>query len=120
MGKILFDKGNIIELENNKNVLRVSECSITYTDEFKQIFIEEYMSGKFPREIFQENGFDIKVIGLKRIQRAANRWKDLYKKDGIIGLKDNRKGTNGRPRLRELSKDEIIERQEAKIKLLKA
>ncbi|MBC2459874.1 IS3 family transposase [Clostridium beijerinckii] len=120
MSKILFSKENIIKLEKNNNILRVSERSITYTNEFKRLFIEEYMAGKLPREIFAENGFDINIIGLKRIEQSAARWKNLYEKDGIIGLDDSRKCASGRPRSRELSKEEIIERQEAKIKLLES
>ena len=120
MSKILFSKEDIINLEKNNNILRVSERSITYTNEFKRLFIEEYMAGKLPREIFAENGFDIDIIGLKRIEQSAARWKNLYEKDGIIGLDDSRKCASGRPRSRELSKEEIIERQEAKIKLLES
>ncbi|WP_241393920.1 IS3 family transposase [Clostridium beijerinckii] len=120
MSKILFTKEDIINLKKNVNILRVSERSITYTDEFKRLFIEEYTSGKLPREIFAENGFDINIIGLKRIEQSAARWKTLYEKDGILGLDDSRKRTSGRPRSRELSKEEIIERQEAKIKLLES
>ncbi|WP_271809577.1 hypothetical protein [Clostridium beijerinckii] len=41
MIKILFTKEDIINLEKNINILRVSERSITYTDEFKRLFIEE-------------------------------------------------------------------------------
>ena len=41
-------------------------------------------------------------------------------KDGIIGLEDTRKTASGRPRSTELTKEEIIERQDAKIKLLEA
>lgn len=120
MSKILFTKEDIINLKKNINILRVSERSITYTDEFKRLFIEKYMSGKLPREIFAENGFDINVIGLKRIEQSAYRWKTLYEKDGILGLDDSRKYASGRPLSRELSKEEIIERQEAKIKLLES
>jgi len=78
------------------------------------------MAGKLPREIFSENGFDINIIGLKRISQSADRWKASYKKDGIIGLDDSRKCASGRPRSMELSKEEIIERQETKIKLLES
>ncbi|OOM14257.1 hypothetical protein CLOSAC_11300 [Clostridium saccharobutylicum] len=73
MSKILFTKEDTINLEKNINILRVSERSITYTDEFKRLFIEEYMSGKLTREIFAKNGFDINVIGLKRIEQSAYR-----------------------------------------------
>jgi len=40
ISKILFTKEDIINLEKNINILRVSERSITYTNEFKRLFIE--------------------------------------------------------------------------------
>lgn len=120
MSKVLFKDEDMKKLGNNKNVLKVSEKSITYTYEFKRVFIDEYMSGKLPRDIFKENGFNVKVLGKKRIEQAAARWKKTYEKDGIIGLDDTRKIASGRPLSRELSKEEIIERQEAKIKLLES
>jgi len=120
MSKILFTKENIKKLKTNKNILNVSEYSITYNYEFKILFIDEYITGKLPRQIFAENGFDINVIGLKRIEQSAYRWNAAYKKDGIIGLADTRKTSNGRSRSTELTKEEIIKRQNAKIKLLEA
>jgi len=115
-----FTKEDIKKLENNKNVLKVSEHSISYNYEFKVLFINEYLSGKLPRQIYAENGLDINIIGLERIEQASFRWKVAYKKDGIIGLQDTRKTASGRHLSRELTKEEIIERQEAKIKLLEA
>ena len=91
MSKIIFSKEDIKKLKNNKNVLNVSERSITYTYDFKVLFIDEYTIGKLPREIFAENGFDINIIGLKRIEQASCRWRAAYKKDGILGLQDTRK-----------------------------
>ena len=120
MSKILFTEKDIEKLKNNKNIARVSEKSITYTFEFKRLFIDEYISGKLPRDIFAENGFDIELIGIKRVEQSADRWKKAYDKGGIIDLDDSRK-TNSYNRInRELTKEEIIERQEAKIKLLEA
>ena len=115
-----FTKEDIKKLENSKNVLKVSEHSISYNYEFKVLFINEYLSGKLPRQIYAENGLDINIIGLERIEQASFRWKVAYKKDGIIGLQDTRKTASGRHLSRELTKEEIIERQEAKIKLLEA
>ena len=57
-------------------------------------------------------------LGIKRIQKAAFRWKKAYEKDGLIGLSDTRKTASGRPLKRDLSQAEIIERQDARIKLL--
>jgi len=61
MSKIKFSQKDIEALEKNPNVLTVIELSITYSDDFKNRFINEYLRGKFPRQIFKENGFDIEV-----------------------------------------------------------
>ena len=118
MSNILFTKEDIRKLEKNKNILRISEHSITYSFEFKIIFINEYIAGKLPRQIFEENGFDIDIIGLKRIVKSSARWRSAYKKDGIIGLQDTRGKAIRKTHSTELTKEDIIERQEARIKLL--
>jgi len=118
MSKIIFSTKEIKKLQNNSNVQRVSERAITYTESFKSRFIDEYVAGKLPRQIFIENGFDVNVIGMKRIEQSAYRWKKIYEKNGLIGLTDSRRTNSGRPLKRELTPSEVIERQEAKIKLL--
>ena len=118
MSKITFSAKEIKALQQNPNVQRVSEKAITYTDTFKNRFMDEYLSGKLPRQIFMENGFDIEIIGQSRIQQSACRWKRAYEKNGLIGLTDARKVSSGRPLKRELTPSELIERQEARIKLL--
>ena len=78
MSKITFDKRTIELLKQNPNVVRVSDKSITYSDEFKRFFIDEYLKGKLPRTIFEEAGFDIKILGVKRYEQAAARWLKAY------------------------------------------
>ncbi|WP_027632860.1 HTH domain-containing protein, partial [Clostridium hydrogeniformans] len=75
MSEKLFSKEEIEILSNNKYVKNVSEKGITYTDEFKRLFIAENEKGKFPRDIFSECGFDINIIGLKRIRSSGSRWR---------------------------------------------
>jgi putative transposase len=118
MSKITFTAKEIKTLQKNPNVQRVSERSITYTDAFKNKFMDEYLAGKLPRQIFEENGFDVDVIGIKRFEQSAHRWKKAYEKNGLIGLTDSRKTGSGRPLKRELTPSEVIERQEARIQLL--
>src|SRR3954469_1340511 len=118
MSKTTFSDKEIKILQKNPNVLRVSSLAITYSDDFKNKFMNEYLVGKLPRQIFKENGFDIDIIGMKRIETSASRWKRAYEKNGLIGLSDTRKTESGRPLKRELSQAEIIERQDARIKLL--
>ena len=118
MSRLTFSEKDRKALSENSNVLRVSNKSITYSDDFKRHFIEEYFQGKLPRVIFEEAGFDIDVVGRKRYEQSAHRWIKAYNKDGIVGLRDARCENSGRPKLKELSQDEIIKRQDAKIKLL--
>lgn len=119
MSKITFTEEDIVKLKKNKYVEKVTEHLIFFTYEFKVLFIEEDLSGKFPREIFEENGIHGNIIERKRIAKAAERWRRAYKKDGLIGLQ-SRKSSVGRPISRELTKEEIIAKQDAKIKLLEA
>jgi putative transposase len=107
-------------LSKNRYVIRISEKAVTYADEFKQLFIDQYMTGKTPREIFEDNGFDVNVLGMKRVEQCANRWKKAYEQDGLVGLSDSRKEASGRPLRRELSQDEMIAKQEARIRLLES
>ncbi|MCY9695565.1 IS3 family transposase [Paenibacillus alginolyticus] len=120
MSKKRFNEEDRENLSRNKYVIRVSDKAITYSDEFKQLFIDQYMTGKTPREIFEANGFDVNVIGMKRVEQCADRWKKAYQQGGIIGLVDSRKEASGRPLRRELSQDEVIAKQEARIRLLES
>ncbi len=120
MSKKLFSDKQIKILSANKYVKSVSEKGITYTDEFKRLFITENEKGKLPREIFEECGFEIDIIGKKRMQSSADRWRAAYSKMGLDGLTDTRKENSGRPSDRELSLEEKYERLLAQNNLLKA
>ena len=120
MSKKHFTEKEIKILSNNRYVQSVSSKCITYTDEFKRIFIVENEKGKLPRQIFEENGFDVEVIGIVRVQRAASRWRTAFNKSGVLGLRDTRKENSGRPIKKELSLEEKNARLEAQIQLLRA
>jgi hypothetical protein len=120
MSKKLFTDKEIKILSNNPYVKSVSTKGITYTDEFKRIFISESENGKLPRQIFEENGFDVDIIGIVRVQRAAYRWRVAYNESGVLGLRDTRKDHSGRPTKRELSLEEKNAKLEAQIQLLRA
>lgn len=118
MSKQLFSTKQIEQLQKNPNVLKVSTRTITYADAFKIIFMDEYLAGKTPRQIFEEAGFEIEMLGMKRVEQASSRWRKAYEKNGLIGLTDTRKTRSGRPLKRELTMQEIVERQAARIELL--
>lgn len=83
-GKLTIEEQRI--LRDNRYVLDVNESAIIYTNEFKFHFMKEYIKGKKPTQIFRDAGFDVKMLGSKRIERAAARWKESYQA-GSLGTK---------------------------------
>lgn len=117
MGIYYFTEEQVMELSKNPNVKRVSIKGITYQESFKEHFIEAYAKGKATREIFMESGFDIEILGRERIMSCGKLWRKQNKR--LEGVKDTRKGRSGRPRTRDLTQEEMIERQKAEIEYLK-
>ena len=76
--------------------------------------------GKTSREIFEEHGFDIDILGKDRIISSGKRWRAAYRKSGICGLQDTRRENTGRPSEKELSIEEKYTRLQAQNHLLKA
>ncbi len=120
MSKKIFSEKEIKLLSSNIYVKSVSSKGITYTEEFKHIFITEKEKGKFPREIFEEYGFDVEILGTDRIKSASKRWQLAYKENGVTGLRDARAENSGRPRKMELSLEEENARLQSQLNLLKA
>lgn len=89
-----FTKDEIEILSLNPNVKNVSAKQINYTDAFKIHFLEQYQAGKMPLEIFTQAGFDQKILGQGRIDKAAARWKRKANRPG--GVCDQKKGHSGR------------------------
>ena len=119
MSKILFTDKQVKRLSKNEWIENISNKAITYTYEFKIKLLKETENyKKFPQEVFRECGIDPKIVGKKRIENAATRWRAQYKNTGKI--KDTRKSMSGRPRIHNLSDREKLKRAEAKIKLLEA
>jgi transposase len=120
MPKKHFTDNEIKSLSNNPYVKSVSSKGITYTDGFKRIFVAENEKGKLPRQIFEESGFDVEVLGIVRVHRAASRWRAAYNESGVLGLRDTRKDNSGRPTKRKISLEEKNAKLEAQIQILRA
>lgn len=115
VSKKLFTDEEIKLLSNNKYVKNITTKSITYTDEFKMLFIAEYSQGKLPTVIFMDAEFDADIIGIHRIWSASKRWRATYNTSGELGLNDSRKLNSGRPLKRELTIEEILAKKDAEI-----
>jgi len=117
MSQILFKEYEIDQLKANSNVKRVSEKAITYTDAFKERFLEEYHAGKSPGQIFRDHGFDVRILGEHRVLCASKRWRRAEQR--LEGTKDIRKGNAGRKPRKHLSDAELIAKMKIEIETLK-
>lgn len=86
MGRGLLTTEEIRVLKENPYVEDVRGSSIVYSEDFKIHFVKEYFSGKKPRSIFEEAGFDVKALGNKRIERCSARWREANA-SGSLGEK---------------------------------
>ena len=67
MSKRSFTKKEQTILKENKYTYSVAANTISYTIEFKNEFWKRYQTGQLPREIIQELGYDLKMIGETRL-----------------------------------------------------
>ena len=105
MGKNYFTPEQVEQLKKNKYVKHVSEKAITYTEEFKEVFMMEYNSGKSPSQILTKMGFNCKVLGMTRIDSISKRVRAQSKRPE--GFKDTRSTESGRLLITNLFKDKI-------------
>lgn len=117
MTKELLSEEVVEKLKKNPYVKSVSSKGITYTLEFRKLFIERHLAGEHEVEIFESNGFMENEIGRKRIHSAKHSWVRKYNETGILGLNDDRAYHSGRPKKIEDTGD-IIRKQAAQIKML--
>ena len=116
MGVNYFTEEQVKELEKNPYVKKVSNKSITYAEELKELYWIDYQNGIQPIEIFKKYGFDPNVLGAKRRNTFTERLKKQTQR--VEGFKDTRKDNSGRPSAKELSLEEQIERLKHKNKVL--
>lgn len=117
MGVNYFTKEQIKQLEMNPYVKKVSNKAITYTEEFKEIFLTMYNQGMSPSAILRELHFDVIALGESRISNLSNRIRKQSLR--VEGFEDSRKDNTGRPSNKEMSIEEIIKRKNDEIEYLK-
>lgn len=85
MGRGKLTQEEIKILKKNPNVISVNEDRIVYSDSFKRYFVEQYFMGEKPGNIFRSAGFDLKILGSKRVERASYRWRESFEA-GTLGM----------------------------------
>jgi transposase len=121
MTERLFDPEARAKIQQNKNVLRVSETTITYCPAFKVVAVRANLfERKPPHLIFVEAGFDLDLIGRETPKRCLKRWRAIFQQGGEEGLRTDQRGKNstGRPIERELTVEEKLRRAEERVRYL--
>ena len=87
MARGMLSSAEMDVLKKNPYVADVNRQRILYTYEFKCFFMEQYLAGKRPVDIFRQAGFDVPMLGEKRIERATARWRAMYVANGMEALR---------------------------------
>ena len=82
MSRKLFTEEQQQLLRQNPYIYSVTETRITLTKEFKELFMTAYKAGESPRKILEDLGFDISIIGERRIWSISQHIRTEYKKYG--------------------------------------
>jgi len=88
------------ELSQNPNIEKITENQIVYTSNFKIRAIEEYLKGKSPNAIFNENGIPSSWFITKYCNSCLKRWKKKYFEQGKESFMQEARGqgSHGRPK----------------------
>lgn len=78
----LFSDEEIQTLKSNKYTYTVTNKSIKFTAEFKQLFYNKALEDMSPPDIIKDLGYDIEILGVKRAYGIALHIKEEYKVNG--------------------------------------
>lgn len=127
MARGRLSKEEVKILKQNPYVSDVEETRIIYTNEFKFLFMKEYLDGKKPTQIFVDAGFDPKILGSKRIERAAHRWRESYAAGSLGSYQDGTIRKRRKWSVRDLQNNfsyekylEVLDEQQERIEALEA
>ena len=82
MSEVKFTPEQQDILRNNPYTARVTASTLSFTKEFKELYYKEYLSGRIPREILQEYGYPVEILGQKRIWGIAHTIKKEFERNG--------------------------------------
>lgn len=82
MSRQLFTEEQINQLRKNPYVYSITPARLSFTKEFKELFLASYNKGELPRSILENHGFDIQTLGERRVWSISQHIRDEYKKYG--------------------------------------
>ncbi|MBQ8281361.1 MAG: transposase [Lachnospiraceae bacterium] len=82
MSKKPFTAEEIFILRQNPFTYKVTNSTLSFTKEFKELFITEYNSGITPRQILASHGYDPEILGDRRIWGISQHLRAQYEESG--------------------------------------
>jgi transposase len=95
----------------NRNVLEVSEKSVTFTPAFKVKAVHQVIDGVSPDQIFLDAGIPIHYFREDYCRSCLKRWVQKFQAHGEDSLYEDGRGSTGRPkkeRPEDLTYDELL------------
>ena len=121
MSKHIYTREEINKISRNKYVVRCSNKSITYSTEFKKLTVRQYNEeGLIPTKIFEQAGFDLRIITKDTPKECLGRWRRIVDRKGTAGLAETRGRNGGRTKTKNMPDKERMEYLEAKVAYLEA
>ena len=124
MSKRIFTKEQVEELSNNPHVASCREKTFSYKKEFKVLAVKRYEEeGLAASQIFKEAGFNLETVGRKTPNQRMSEWRKIHKAKGDKGLSEENRGKGkggGRPKTKDVTDQDKIERLELTVAYLKA
>ena len=94
MSKNHFTDEQVEQLRMNHYVRHVSNSTVSFTEEFKQLFYQKRQQGYLVNQIFTECGIDPRILGEKRIEGFCYTINKQSKREG--GFKSRHHGSSKR------------------------
>lgn len=71
-------------LRSNPYTLKVTQCQLSFTAEFKELFWKLYNEGMHPKDILLSLGYDPAVLGENRVNGIRMHIKEEFNKQGVF------------------------------------
>ena len=92
MSTRLLKTEDVRALRESAYVETATPRCVRFTTEFKQLTFEELHKGKTIRQIFEENGLDVQVLGEKRLENfRASVEQQADREEGFVDQRKNNK-----------------------------
>ena len=93
MSRKLFTDDEVLALEKNPCVERVSNLTVSFTEEFKQTTYNELLAGKPIWQILKDHGIDTDALGPVRVMKFQQTVKDCAEReDGFKNMRNTNRG----------------------------